>query len=212
MIKLGWVKASLVALVAGLLAQPVQAAEFEAGRTKAQAAVVRLAELLSAQEKAHLGLAGGNAKTIHLGRPLPAYAISKSDLAQATNQTLGGLLKETDLVYWPVRIEGTERAGVWMKRVDKDWQAAGVGEKEMAASLAEAQAGLNKHLISQNLLDPFQVRLLSLDWAACRFLVVLVRDRVLLWPLPPAARLLRLKPDYYPLAEIAPMLTGRTAE
>jgi hypothetical protein len=187
------------------------ASDIESGRPKAQAAAVRLAEVLTPWDKSHLGLGAGSARNISLGRPLPAFTIDRADLAQAEDRTLGVVFKETDLVFWPVRVAGNERAGVWLKRTGGDWQAIGVGEKAMAKSLTQAKSGVNKALIELGLRDSYYLRLLVLDWAACRFLAVLVRDRILVWPLPSAAGLLNLKPDYYPLAEIRPLLTGRSA-
>jgi len=203
---------SSMALLAGLLLNPapLRAEDIEAGRPRAQAAAVRLAEVLTPWDKSQLGLGAGSARNISLGRPLPAFTIDRADLAQAEDRTLGGLFKETDLVFWPVRVAGHERAGVWLKKTGEDWQAMGVGEKDMAKSLAQAKSGVAKALIEQGVRDSYLLRLLVLDWAACRFLAVLVRDKILVWPLPSAAGLLNLKPDFYPLAEIRPLLTGRS--
>ncbi len=201
-----------VLLVLLALARPGLAQEVESGRHKAQAAAVRLAEVLTPWEKSHLGLGVGNAKNITLGRPLPAYTISRTDLVQARDGMLGGIFKETELVFWPVRVAGHQRAGVWLKRAGQDWQAVGVGEKEMAKSMALAQEAILPALRDREIRDSYLLRLLVLDWAGCRFLSVLVRDRMLVWPLPSAATMLNLKADFYPFLEIKPMLSGRSLD
>ncbi|MBW1712616.1 MAG: hypothetical protein JRJ59_05680 [Deltaproteobacteria bacterium] len=192
------------------MALPVWAEDIESGRPKAQAAAVRLSEVLTPWEKSHLGLSAGSARNISLGQPLVAFTINRPDLSQAENRSWGGLFKETDLVFWPVRVAAHPRAGVWLRRTDKGWQAVGVGDKKMARALARAKLKINAALISRGLYDPYHLRLLVLDWAACRMLAVMVRDRILVWPLPSAVKLLKLKPDFYPMKEIRPMLTGRS--
>ena len=191
---------------------PALAQGVESGRHKAQAAAVRMAEVLSPWEKSRLGLGAGNARNISLGRALPAYTISQADLFQARDGMLGGAFKQTDLVFWPVRVAGHQRAGVWLKRAGDSWQAVGVGEKAMSQSLARAREGISPFLRGMDIRDSYVVRLLVLDWAGCRFLAVLVRDRLLVWPLPSAAALLNLKPDFYSFLEIRPMLTGRSSD
>lgn len=209
-----WSALLLLILAGAILALPPRAAalEVESGRHKAQAAAVRLAEILTPWEKSHLGLGAGNAKNISLGRGMQAYTISRTDLTQARDKAMGGIFKETDLVFWPVRVAGHQRAGVWLKSSGDSWQAVGVGEKTMSRSLAKALENIDQALLERGIRDNYVLRLLTLDWAACRFLAVLVRDRLLVWPLPSAATLLNLEPDYYPLLEISPMLTGRSPE
>jgi len=58
--------------------------------------------------------------------------------------------------------------------------------------------------------DDYDLRLLVLDWSACRLLAVLVRDRLFIWPLPSAAELLELAPSLYRAEELRPKLTGRS--
>ena len=171
-----------------------------------------MAEVLTPWEKSRLGLGAGNAKNISLGRGLQAYTISRADLTQAKDRAMGGLFKETDLVFWPVRVAGHQRTGVWLKRSGDDWQAVGVGERAMSESMAKALENIDQALLERGIRDNYVLRLLTLDWAACRFLAVLVRDRLLVWPLPSAATLLNLAPDFYPLLEISPMLTGRSPD
>ena len=209
-----WPGLLFLALVLALVgrAQTSPAQEVESGRHKAQAAAVRLAEVLTPWEKSHLGLGASNAKNISLGQALPAYTISRTDMAQAKDGMLGGIFKETDLVFWPVRVAGHQRAGVWLKRSGQDWQAAGVGEKEMAKSMALAQEAILPALKERDIRDNYLIRLLVLDWAGCRFLAVLVRDRMLVWPLPSAAAMLNLKPGFFSFLEIKPMLSGRSLD
>ncbi len=203
---------ALVLLVLVFPVRPSAALEVESGRHKAQAAAVRLAEVLTPWEKSHLGLGAGNARNITLGKALTAYTITRTDLAQAKDGMLGGIFKEMELVFWPVRVAGNQRAGVWLKPSGESWQAVGVGEKAMSKSMALARERIRPALEDRGIRDNYLIRLLVLDWAASRFLAVLVRDRLLVWPLPTAQALLNLKPGFYPLLEIKPMLTGRSSD
>lgn len=205
----------IIALLVGLILLPSVVgarSDIEGGRIKAQAAAVRLAEVLTPWDKSNLGLGAGSARNITLGRPMAAFTITRPDLTQTDPQSVGTVIRETGTVFWPVRVADNVRAGVWVRRIDDTWQAIGVGEKEMAKSLARARSAVSAALISRGLYDPYELRLLILDWAASRFVAVLIRDQVLLWPLPSAAKLLRLGEGFYPYPEIKPMLSGRSAE
>ncbi len=198
------------AVLAVLAASPAWAHNGEAARPQARAEVERLINVLPAGRLAELGLAGANKHNISLAAPMPVYTVSRADLAQTEGKAWGGLFKEIDRIFFPVRVEGEERAGVWLARRDGGFTVIGVGDKELARAAAEARAKIGPALAERGLLDQYEVRLLVLDWAACRMLAVLVRDRLLIWPLPSGLALMGLKPGLYDSGEIASILSGRS--
>ena len=189
---------------------PAPAQDPEAVRPAALAEIVRLAEGLSSAHRAELGLEGATKNNISLGPDMAAYTMARPTLAQVEERAWGGLFQETETFYFPVRVEGQERAALWVRRSGDDFEVQGLGDKEMAQAIAQTQASMAQTLAQRGLTDPYQIRLLVLDWAACRLLAVLVRDQVFLWPLPTAARILDLESGLYPLQEIQPILTGRS--
>jgi len=189
---------------------PAPAQDPEAARPAALAEVVRLAEGLSEAHRAELGLEGATKNNISLGPDMAAYTMARSILAQVEERAWGGLFQETDIFYFPVRVEGQERAALWVRQSGDEAEVQSLGDKEMAQAIAQTQASMAQTLAQRGLTDPYQIRLLVLDWAACRLLAVLVRDQVFLWPLPTAVRILDLEPGLYPLQEIQPILTGRS--
>lgn len=203
---------ALAPLVVSLLLFPAltPAQNLEAVRPAALTEVIRLAESLSAAQAAELGLEGATKDNISLGPDMAAYTIPRPTLAQVEERAWGGLFKETETYYFPVRVEGQERAALWVRLAGDRFEIQGLGDKEMAQAIAKAQKEIPQSLAQRGLTDSYQIRLLVLDWAACRLLAVLVRDQVFLWPLPTAVRLLDLEPGLYPLQEIQPLLTGRS--
>lgn len=186
------------------------AQDLEAARPAVLAEVVRLAKGLSATQRSELGLEGATKSNISLGPDMAAYTMARPTLAQVEERTWGGLFQETEPFYFPVRVDDQERAALWVRRSGDAFEVQSLGDKEMAQAIAQAQAAMVRALAQRGLTDPYQIRLLILDWAACRLLAVLVRDQVFLWPLPTAVRILDLEPGLYPIQEIQPILTGRS--
>jgi len=193
-----------------VLAGPVLAQDLEAGRPVAQEALIRLLKVLGSAEKTELGLDGAEERNVSLSRPMIVYTLSRQDLVEADGRAWGGLFKETDEVFFPVRVSGQDRAGVWLRRKGRGFEVLSVGDARLAQAVAEARDKIGPALARQGLNDDYDLRLLVLDWAACRLLAVLVRDRLFIWPLPSAAELLELAPSLYRAEELRPKLTGRS--
>ncbi len=204
--------AGLMALawLAAAAAQTAPAQDWEAARQTAQGVVVKLLDALTPQQKEDLGLAQATPQNVGLGKPLPVYAAAAADLLPAEARNWGGLFKETDRAFFPVKVAGEETCGVWIRRQGGGFAVTGVGEKSLAQSLAEARDLIGPALAESDLKDPYVLRLVSLDWAASQFLMVLVRDRLFFWPLPTAQKLLGLEIGLYGPEDIAPLLTGRS--
>lgn len=186
------------------------AQDFEAARPQVIEEVARLVESLPAERLAALGLEGAAPDRITLASPMEVFTIDRADLARTNGRAWGGLFKATGRAFYLVRVDGQPAAGVWLERRAGEFDILGVGERQLARALVPARDAAALILSQEGVSDPPEYRLLELNWAACRLLAVLVRDRLLIWPLPTAAAMLGLEPGLYPADQVRPLLIGRT--
>lgn len=210
-------RSSLIGLVLSLvLAMGPVAAEAaqggEPGRKVARQAVLKLAETASAQRLTALGLTGASLETLTVGQPMVGYTFRRSDLNRVGFASWGSLFQATDRSFALVRVKGETVSGVWLSKGPSGPRVDRIGQADLARAIDQAHQKIDQTLTNMDLTDRYEIRLVVLDWAACRLLAVMIRDRVLLWPLPTAARLLKLDPGLYPYRELIPLLTGRTAD
>ena len=184
----------------------------EPGRKVARQAVLKLVETASAKRLAALGLTGADLETLIVGQPMVAYTFRRSDLTRVGFASWGSVFQAEDRSFALVRVKGEATSGVWLSKGPSGPRVDQIGQADLARAIDLARKKIDRSLADMDLTDRYELRLVVLDWAASRLLAVMVRDRVLLWPLPTAARLLKLEPDLYPHQELTPLLTGRTVD